>query len=92
MQAADTVERSLWNPNDRKRTEPGDNYDSGILAREPMSATKVIKAHAVPQGLCGILINAPKLLANQQEYGHGLIRNIVTRTSVRGGGGASRMG
>ena len=31
-----------------------------------------------PQGLCGNLINALKLLANQQEDGDGLIQNIVT--------------
>ena len=30
---------------------------------------KVFKAHAVPQGLCANLINALKLLANQQEDG-----------------------
>ena len=39
---------------------------------------KVFKAHAVPQGLRGNLINALKLLANQQEDGDGLIHNIVT--------------
>ena len=33
---------------------------------------------AVPQGLCGNLINALKLLANQQEDGDGFIQNIVT--------------
>ena len=29
----------------------------------------VFRAHAVPQGLCGNLINALKLLANQQRDG-----------------------
>ena len=38
---------------------------------------KVFKAHAVPQGLCENLINALKLLANQQEDGDGLLQNIV---------------
>ena len=33
---------------------------------------------AVPRGLCGNLINALKLLANQQEDGDGLTQNIVT--------------
>ena len=33
---------------------------------------------AVPQGLCGNLINALKLLANQHEDGDGLMQNIVT--------------
>ena len=36
------------------------------------------KAHAVPRCLCGNLINALKLLANQQEDGDCLIQNIVT--------------
>ena len=43
-----------------------------------MNQAKVSRAHAVPQGLCGNLINALKLLANQQEDGDGLIQNIVT--------------
>ena len=42
------------------------------------SRAKVFKAHAVPQGLCASLINALKLLANQQEDGDGLLQNIVT--------------
>ena len=32
----------------------------------------------MPQDLCGNLINALRLLANQQEDGDGLIQNIVT--------------
>ena len=32
----------------------------------------------VPQGLCENLINALKLLANQQKDGDGLLQNIVT--------------
>ena len=36
------------------------------------------KAHAVPQGLCEHLINALKLLANQQTDGDSPIQNIVT--------------
>ena len=39
---------------------------------ESFEQAKVFKAHAVPQGLCGHLINALKLLANQQEDGDGL--------------------
>ena len=31
------------------------------------------------RGMCGNLINALKLLANQQEDGDGLIQNIVSR-------------
>ena len=50
----------------------------GGADRRKGNQTKVFKAHAVPQGLCGTLINALKLLANQQEDGDGLIQNIVT--------------
>ena len=39
--------------------------------------SKVFKAHAVPQGLCANLINAMKLLVNQQEDGDGLSQTIV---------------
>ena len=45
---------------------------------------KVFEAHAVPQGLCANLINALKLLANQQEDGDGLLQKISKRTSVQG--------
>ena len=44
---------------------------------ESFEQAKVFKAHAVPQGLCANLINALKLLANQQEDGDGLLQNIV---------------
>ena len=49
-----------------------------VQTGESINQAKVFKAHAVPQGLCGSLINALKLLANQQEDGDGLIQNIVT--------------
>ena len=39
---------------------------------------KVFKAHTAPQGLCEILINALKLLANQQTHGDSPIQSIVT--------------
>ena len=39
---------------------------------------KVFKAHAAPQGLCETLINAPKLLANQQTGADSPIQSIVT--------------
>ena len=45
---------------------------------ESVVQAKVFKAHAVPQGLCENLIDALKLLANQQEDGDGLLQNIVT--------------
>ena len=49
-----------------------------VQTGESVNQAKVFKAHAVPQGLCGNLINALKLLANQQEDGESLIQNIVT--------------
>ena len=49
-----------------------------VQTGESIDQAKVFKAHAVPQGLCANLINASKLLANQQEDGDGLILNIVT--------------
>ena len=39
--------------------------------------------HAVPQGLCGNLIDALKLLAKQQDDGDGLIQNILTNLAVK---------
>ena len=45
---------------------------------ETFQQTKVFKEHGVPQGLCTNLINALKLLANQQEDGDGLLQNSVT--------------
>ena len=45
---------------------------------ERVEQAKVFTAHAIPQGLCENLINALKLLANQQEGGDGLLQNIVT--------------
>ena len=49
-----------------------------VLTGESIDQAKVFKVRAVPQGLCGNLINALKLLANQKEDGNGLVRNIVT--------------
>ena len=49
-----------------------------VQTGESIDQAKVLKAHAVPQGLCENLINALKLLANQQEDGDGLLQNIVT--------------
>ena len=43
-----------------------------------LSRRRSSKTHAIPQGLCENLINALKLLANQQEDGDGLLQNIVT--------------
>ena len=49
-----------------------------VQAGESVKQAKFFKARAVPQGLRGHLINALKLLANQQEGGDGPIQNIVT--------------
>ena len=38
---------------------------------------RFLRAHAVPQGLCENLINAVKLLANQQKDGDSPIQNII---------------
>ena len=38
---------------------------------------KVFRAHAVPPALCENLINALKLLANQQKDGESPIQNII---------------
>ena len=40
---------------------------------------KVFKAHAVPQGMCENLINALKLLANQQKDGDSQVQSIVAK-------------
>ena len=48
-----------------------------VQTGEHFEHAKVFKAHAVPQGLCANLINALKLLSNQQEDGDGLLQNIV---------------
>ena len=47
--------------------QTGDNIDQA----------KVFKAYAVHQGLCANVMNALKLLANQQENGDGLLQNVV---------------
>ena len=45
---------------------------------ESVNQAKVFRAHAVPQGLCGNLLNAPKSLANQQEDGDDFTQSTVT--------------
>ena len=48
----------------------------GVQTGESVNQAKVFRAHAVPWGLCGNLLIALKLLANQQEMAS--YRNIVT--------------
>ena len=50
-----------------------------VQTGERVNQAKVFRAHAVPQGLCGNLVNALKLVANQEEDGDGFIQNIVTK-------------
>ena len=49
-----------------------------VQTGESVNQAKVFRAHAVPQGFWRNLINALKLLANQQEDGDGFTQNIVT--------------
>ena len=51
---------------------------------ESINQAQVFKAHAVPQFLCGNLIHALELLANQQEDGDGLMLNVCDK--LRRGG------
>ena len=68
------VLRNLWREVGLEASEQA----FGRANRESFEQAKVFKAHAVPQGLCANLINALKLLANQQEDEDGLLQNIVT--------------
>ena len=52
-----------------------------VQTGESVNQAKVFRAHAVPQGLCANLIDALKMLVNQQEDGDGLVQNIVTNLS-----------
>ena len=47
------------------------------------SEAEVFKAHLAPQGSCQNLINALKLLANQQKDGDSPIQSIVTGLQER---------
>ena len=80
----------LWVSGRKKRTNrwsaiSGEKHDckqpNSLLAvqtGESVNQAKVFRAHSVPQGLCGNLIDALKLLVNQEEDGDGLTQNIVT--------------
>ena len=73
-EALQLVVRNVWRkykwrvPNRLLVVQTGDNA----------SQAKVFKAHAVPQGVCENLINALKLLANQQKDGDSPVQSIVT--------------
>ena len=62
------MEKYVWKqPNRFLVVQTGDSVEQA----------KVFKARAVPQGLCANLVDALKLLANQEEDGDGLFQNIV---------------
>ena len=61
-----------------------------VQTGESFEQAKVFKAHSVPHGLCENLINALKLLANQQEDGDGLLQSIVTNLGVRSRNGLTQ--
>ena len=44
---------------------------------DSVEQAKVFKAQAFLQGMCANLVNALKMLANQQEDGDGLSQNIL---------------
>ena len=94
-----TVEDYIWWVSGRKSTHIGGvrhverKYDSKqpnrllvVQSVDSIDQAKVFKAHAVPQGLCANLINALRLLANQQEDGDGLLQNLVKDLSKRSHG------
>ena len=60
----------------RRENTIGSNQTGFLVVQtgDGIDQAKVFKAHAVPQGLCANLINALKLLANQQEDGDGLLQ------------------
>ena len=64
----------MWRPIRRKAPNRILVVQLGANANE----AKVFKAHATPQGLCENLINALKLLANQETDGDSPIQSIVT--------------
>ena len=47
-----------------------------VQTGESVNQGEVCRAHAVPRGLCDDLINALKLLANQQEDGDGTFQSM----------------
>ena len=78
------VARDLWRKNyDWKQS----NRLLVVQTGESVHQAKVFRAHAVPQGLFGNMINALKLLAKQQEDGDGFTQNIVTNLCDEGADG-----
>ena len=52
----------------KKNTTGSNETLSVVQTGESVNQAKVFRAHAVPQGFCGNLIHALKLLANQQRW------------------------
>ena len=75
----EVVVRNLWR---KVRLEATEQAFGRAHSGKSFEQAKVFKADAVPQGLCANLINALKLLANQQEDGDRLLQNIVTNLGM----------
>ena len=69
------VVRNLWRKVRLETTKQARGYTNRVKV---LSRQRSSKRPAVPQGLCANLVDALKLLANQQEDGDGLLQNIVT--------------
>ena len=54
-----------------------------VQTGEGASQAKVFKAHAIPQDMRENMINALKLLVNQQKYGDGPVQNIAAKLCER---------
>ena len=86
------LEDHIWWVSGKKKTTKwwcavcGEKYDWRqpnrllvVQTDDSIEQAKVFKAHAIPQGLSANLINALKLLENQQD-GDGLFQNIVKKS------------
>ena len=73
-EALQLVVRNLW----RKYKWRAPNRLLVVQTGDSTSQARVFKANTVPQGVCENLIDALKLLANQQRDGDSPIQSIVT--------------
>ena len=84
------MEDHVWWVSAGKKHSCGENFDwrapNRLLVMQTgsrASQAKVLKEHAVPQGLCEMLVNALKLLANRQKDGDSPVQNIVAKLRER---------
>ena len=90
------LENYIWWVSDGKKHSSwwcaicGEKYDWRVPNRllvvqtcDSVSQAKDVKAHAGPQGLCENLINALKLLANQQKDGDSPIQSKYCNRPLR---------